>query len=177
MSVGREKSVGEKLRSTHTYQGCEEVLSGWRESWQRDQEKTLKAITDELEKGNITGAKVMANKLGAITEKRFTALGNIIKKLCNPDEKLADRREIEEKIKNKQKPAEKQEKQPERKREEERREEERDIEILKMIACMRRMSDRQMDAMQSLISASMEGTKIECQGEPLYKLIPKEEGR
>lgn len=91
----KHKAIGERMRSTHTYQRQEEILIEWADAWEKDFNKTHSFMREAIRAKNIGAALQYSDKLNALTEKRFQALENIILKVCDPDRIMKDARKLE----------------------------------------------------------------------------------
>ena len=92
----KTKSIGEKMKSTHTYQRQEEILLAWADAWEKDFNKTHDLIRMSIKERDIGSAMHYSDQLRALTEKRFQALENIIHKVCDPKRILKDAEAAEE---------------------------------------------------------------------------------
>ena len=88
--VKKSKSIGEKMKSTHTYQRQEEILLDWADAWEKDFNKTHDLIRMAIKERDIGSAMRYSDQLRALTEKRFQALENIIHKVCDPERTMKD---------------------------------------------------------------------------------------
>lgn len=88
--VKKSKSIGEKMKSTHTYQRQEEILLDWADAWEKDFNKTHDLIRMAIKERDIGSAMRYSDQLRALTEKRFQALENIIHKVCDPERIMKD---------------------------------------------------------------------------------------
>ena len=86
----KTKSIGEKMKSTHTYQRQEEILLDWADAWEKDFNRTHDLIRLAIKERDIGSAMRYSDQLGALTEKRFQALENIIHKVCDPERIMKD---------------------------------------------------------------------------------------
>lgn len=86
----KTRSIGEKMKSTHTYQRQEEILLGWADAWEKDFNKTHDLIRMAIKERDIGSAMRYSDQLRALTEKRFQALENIIHKVCDPERIMKD---------------------------------------------------------------------------------------
>lgn len=86
----KTKSIGEKMKSTHTYQRQEEILLDWADAWEKDFNKTHDLIRMAIKERGIGSAMRYSDQLRALTEKRFQALENIIHKVCDPERIMKD---------------------------------------------------------------------------------------
>lgn len=93
----KTKSIGEKMKSTHTYQRQEEILLEWADAWEKDFNITHGMIRTAILGRDIGAAMHYSDQLKALTEKRFRALENIIYKVCDPERVMKDRNELESK--------------------------------------------------------------------------------
>lgn len=88
-----QKSISQRLKSKKTYQGQHKVLSEWCENWHKDQMLTINQIYDAVRERKYGDANMYITHLHVMTDKRFTALGNIINIVSNPDRKLEDQKD------------------------------------------------------------------------------------
>ena len=88
--VKKSKSIGEKMKSTHTYQRQEEILLDWADAWEKDFNRTHDLIRLAIKERDIGSAMRYSDQLRALTEKRFQALENIIHKVCDPERIMKD---------------------------------------------------------------------------------------
>lgn len=86
----KTRSIGEKMKSTHTYQRQEEILLDWADAWEKDFNKTHDLIRMAIKERDIGSAMRYSDQLRALTEKRFQALENIIHKVCDPERIMKD---------------------------------------------------------------------------------------
>ena len=86
----KTKSIGEKMKSTHTYQRQEEILLDWADAWEKDFNRTHDLIRLAIKERDIGSAMRYSDQLRALTEKRFQALENIIHKVCDPERIMKD---------------------------------------------------------------------------------------
>lgn len=86
----KTRSIGEKMKSTHTYQRQEEILLAWADAWEKDFNKTHDLIRMSIKERDIGSAMRYSDQLRALTEKRFQALENIIHKVCDPERTMKD---------------------------------------------------------------------------------------
>ena len=86
----KTRSIGEKMKSTHTYQRQEEILLDWADAWEKDFNKTHDLIRIAIKERDIGSAMRYSDQLRALTEKRFQALENIIHKVCDPERIMKD---------------------------------------------------------------------------------------
>lgn len=86
----KTKSIGEKMKSTHTYQRQEEILLDWADAWEKDFNKTHDLIRMAIKERDIGSAMRYSDQLRALTEKRLQALENIIHKVCDPERIMKD---------------------------------------------------------------------------------------
>ncbi|MBS5632117.1 MAG: hypothetical protein KHX45_25100 [Clostridiales bacterium] len=86
----KTRSIGEKMKSTHTYQRQEEILLAWADAWEKDFNKTHDLIRMAIKERDIGSAMHYSDQLRALTEKRFQALENIIHKVCDPERIMKD---------------------------------------------------------------------------------------
>lgn len=86
--VKKSKSIGEKMKSTHTYQRQEEILLDWADAWEKDFNKTHDLIRMAIKERDIGSAMRYSDQLRALTEKRFQALEN--NKVCDPERIMKD---------------------------------------------------------------------------------------
>lgn len=86
----KTKSIGEKIKSTHTYQRQEEILLDWADAWEKDFNRTHDLIRLAIKERDIGSAMRYSDQLRALTEKRFQALENIIHKVCDPERIMKD---------------------------------------------------------------------------------------
>lgn len=86
----KTRSIGEKMKSTHTYQRKEEILLAWADAWEKDFNKTHDLIRMSIKERDIGSAMRYSDQLRALTEKRFQALENIIHKVCDPERIMKD---------------------------------------------------------------------------------------
>lgn len=86
----KTRSIGEKMKSTHTYQRQEEILLAWADAWEKDFNKTHDLIRMSIKERDIGSAMRYSDQLRALTEKRFQALENIIHKVCDPERIMKD---------------------------------------------------------------------------------------
>lgn len=86
----KTRSIGEKMKSTHTYQRQEEILLAWGDAWEKDFNKTHDLIRMSIKERDIGSAMRYSDQLRALTEKRFQALENIIHKVCDPERIMKD---------------------------------------------------------------------------------------
>lgn len=90
----KNKSVGQRLKQAKSYQKQEEVLLDWAENWKNDQEDTIYKLRQAAWDDDHGEIMHMIDQLIGMTEKRFTALNNVVKTVSNPDRELEDRREL-----------------------------------------------------------------------------------
>ena len=86
----KTKSIGEKMKSRHTYQRQEEILLDWADAWEKDFNRTHDLIRLAIKERDIGSAMRYSDQLRALTEKRFQALENIIHKVCDPERIMKD---------------------------------------------------------------------------------------
>lgn len=86
----KTRSIGEKMKSTHTYQRQEEILLAWADAWEKDFNKTHDLIRMAIKERDIGSAMRYSDQLRALTEKRFQALENIVHKVCDPERIMKD---------------------------------------------------------------------------------------
>lgn len=86
----KTKSIGEKMKSTHTYQRQEEILLDWADAWEKDFNKTHELIRQAVRAEEKGLALRYSDQLTALTQKRFQALENIIYKVCDPKRIMKD---------------------------------------------------------------------------------------
>lgn len=86
----KTRSIGEKMKFTHTYQRQEEILLAWADAWEKDFNKTHDLIRMSIKERDIDSAMRYSDQLRALTEKRFLALENIIHKVCDPERIMKD---------------------------------------------------------------------------------------
>ena len=86
----KTRSIGEKMKSTHTYQRQEEILLAWADAWEKDFNRTHDLIRLAIKERDIGSAMRYSDQLRALTEKRFQALENIIHKVCDPERIMKD---------------------------------------------------------------------------------------
>ena len=86
----KTKSIGEKMKSTHTYQRQEEILLDWADAWEKDFNRTHDLRRLAIKERDIGSAMRYSDQLRALAEKRFQALENIIHKVCDPERIMKD---------------------------------------------------------------------------------------
>lgn len=93
----KTKSIGRRLDSVKTYQKQQKILSDWVLNWKTDQEQVIARLRYAAQHDNHSDIMYMISQLEGMTEKRFTALNNVLYKLSDPDriKSLIDLREFD----------------------------------------------------------------------------------
>lgn len=91
------KSISQQLKKKKTFQGQKNCLLQWRDAWYRDQTATIEIIYRAMKENRREDAFRCMDQLRTITDKRFTALQNIINIVSDPDRKLTDIYDTDEK--------------------------------------------------------------------------------
>lgn len=85
--MGR-KSIGNKLKTVRTYETQQKTLSEWAKNWHDDQVDVIRKLRYAATHDAHGDIMHMIQQLEGITEKRFTALNNVLRTLSDPDRKL-----------------------------------------------------------------------------------------
>lgn len=93
----KRKSISPQLKKKKTFQGQKNCLLKWGDAWYREQSKTIEHIYRALQENRIDDAFHHISRMRTITEQRFTALQNIINIVSDPDRKLTDIYDTDEK--------------------------------------------------------------------------------
>lgn len=88
-----EKSIENTLKHVSTYQAQQRALSNWAENWKEDQVNTINRLRMAAMRDDHGEIMHMIDQLCGMTEKRFTALNNVLYTISDPDRKLIDLRE------------------------------------------------------------------------------------
>lgn len=91
------KSISQQLKKKKTFQGQKNCLLQWGDAWYRDQTATIEIIYRAMKENRREDAFRCMDQLRTITDKRFTALQNIINIVSDPDRKLTDIYDTDEK--------------------------------------------------------------------------------
>ena len=88
----KSKSIGVDLRKKKTYQAQQRLLSDWVVNWKSDQDNVI-AQLERAARNNDRGEVFhMIDQLKGLTDKRFTALNNVLYIVSDPDRHLEDER-------------------------------------------------------------------------------------
>ncbi|PST29771.1 hypothetical protein [Enterocloster lavalensis] len=93
----KKKSISGQLKKKKTFQGQKNCLLKWGDAWYREQSKTIEHIYRALQENRIDDAFHRISRLRTITEQRFTALQNVVVIVSDPDRKLTDIYDTDEK--------------------------------------------------------------------------------
>lgn len=94
--IRKTKSIGQRMNSIKSYQQQEKTLLEWINDWERDFNSTHDLIRQAIRTQDTGSALRYSDQLRALTEKRFTGLENIVRKVCDPNRILEDRGNIRE---------------------------------------------------------------------------------
>lgn len=89
----KNKSVGVALKNKKTYQAQQRLLSKWVVNWKSDQESVIEQLECAMINNDICEALRILGQLKGLTDKRFTALNNVLYILTDPDRKVVDERD------------------------------------------------------------------------------------
>lgn len=84
------KSISQQLKKKKTFQGQKNCLLQWGDAWYRDQTATIEIIYRAMKENRREDAFRCMDQLRTITDKRFTALQNIINIVSDPSRELTD---------------------------------------------------------------------------------------
>lgn len=94
------KSIGIKLKKVKSYQAQQKALSDWVRKWEDDQNDIINKLRLAVQRNDYSNVIHMVNQLQDMSEKRFTALNNVLSVLSDPDRQLKDLRAQNNSIKN-----------------------------------------------------------------------------
>lgn len=97
------KSIGEKLKKVRTYQSHQKYLSDWAKNWKDDQSSVIKKLRYAAQHDDHSEIMHMIQQLEGMTEKRFTALNNVLRTISNPDRILENVKYEDTEIENENK--------------------------------------------------------------------------
>ncbi|MFR3659027.1 MAG: hypothetical protein ACLTWK_12250 [Eisenbergiella sp.] len=92
----KNRGIGESLKRARSYQKQAEILFDWVINWKSDQQKVIHELRVAAQRDDHGTIMHKIQQLEGMTEKRFTALGNVVKTVSNPDRVLKDERDKEE---------------------------------------------------------------------------------
>lgn len=95
--LSRPKSIGNRIKSAHTYQSQEALLLDWAKSWEDDFKKTHELIRQAIRDRDTGAALRYSDQMTALSAKKFDGLEGIIRKVCDPKRILKDNTEIDQK--------------------------------------------------------------------------------
>lgn len=90
--MSKNKPIGKRMKSLKSYQTQQKVLSDWSANWKQDQLKVITQLEAAARINDRGEVFHMIDQLKGLTEKRFTALNNVLYMLTDPDRKLIDER-------------------------------------------------------------------------------------
>ena len=93
----KNKSMKEKLK-VNSFQRQEKVLTEWASGWEKDQTDILKKLRWAAQNDDHGEIMHMIDQLDGMARRRFTALGNVIKIVSDPERNLDDNGDQEEKL-------------------------------------------------------------------------------
>lgn len=92
----KTKAIGTRLKNVKTYQSQQKVLSEWSSNWEDDQTDTIYKLRWAAQHDDHGQIMHMIDQLQGMTNRRFTALNNVLRTISDPDRKLKDLRECDE---------------------------------------------------------------------------------
>lgn len=82
----KRRSIGERLKSARSPDAKRKAVTDWSRDWQRDQEDIVRQLETALRTNDYDAMCSATGQLKAVTEKRFTGLAGVLRRLTDQPE-------------------------------------------------------------------------------------------
>lgn len=81
----KHRSIGERLNRAGTQELRIQIAKDWANNWQQDQEAVIAQLEQAIQNNDHDALCQATGQLKALTQKRFTAIENVIDKAAKSD--------------------------------------------------------------------------------------------